>query len=1019
MPINPTPFALALFVIAGVTAEIAILSFHRPQQEGARSFGWMSAGMMAWSFFYAWELLAPTYAYKLTFAKLEYIGISTIPYFWFIFAMEYSGYKNCLTKTIKSLLSVIPIITLGLAFTNELNFFIWKGIHLDPNGYPGLFISSHGFWFWVHITYTYLMILGGLAPLLINFFQSSAIVRKQLSLIILGATISLATNLIYIINPWNVYGLDFTPFGFAASSVLTFIGFFRLKFFRLTPIASVTVLENLRDAAIILDDKMRVVDLNATARNWWGLGNGTVGSDAQTALPALAALWDNWRAGQFSQRIRIKENGEERFFDASLLELYGVNKTVTGWVALIRDVTREQSLISIELRYARQMEILNSITKIALEEKEFDQLLDSLAEHLGELLDADGSYITLWDDEKQQTIPVTSDTKMRGDYRKLVIEQGEITLTASVLREKRILVVEDVHNTPYMSQRIAAQFPTKSMMALPLIADGRKLGAALIGFNKRHTFNEREVALGEQAAAQLALALNKSQLLEKLSRRLGQLSLLQQVSERLVNSLDEKKIHQIAIQAIADIFGYDEVAISYATADNRLELVAIGGQKDYGFERGFRQDIGQGIMGHVAKTSKPYFTPNVEHDDFYYHPQGQGIGAAIGVPMHYEEKLIGVVYIQNAAPNSIIEDDIPVLETLANHLASALQNARLFADVHDHLTTANSLQSISQVVTSSLELEKIFATAVALLQENYGFNHVSIYQLEGDTLRLGAQVGYPADLAIHEIRITSGVTGRAIRTRQTQFLPSVKDDPSFLRASHEVQSEICVPLLKDNIVQGVLNVESTELRPLTAKDVELLEAFARPVAMAMDNARLHARVKSLALTDGLTSLINRRAFDQYLETEIARAARYMHTTSLIIIDIDSFKNYNDLHGHPAGDERLKAIAGILSENVRHPDIAARYGGEEFAVILPHTDKTGALVMAERLRVAAASQSPENIPSPGHPVSGYTISLGVASFPQDGKTPNELLLAADNAELRAKRMGKNQTSAAPILEKTNS
>lgn len=1012
------PFALALFVIAGVTAEIAILSFHRPQQTGARSFGWMNVGMMTWSFFYALELLASSFATKLIFAKLQYIGISLIPFFWFVFAMEFNGRKDWLTRTRRVALFIIPAVAIGLAFTNEFHFLIWQEIAIDPREYPSLSISAHGYGFWVLITYTYLMFLGGMAPVFINFYQSPAIVRKQLRLMIVGALAPLATNIIYIIRPWDLCGLDFTPFGFAISSVLTFVGFFRLNYFRLTPVASATVLENLRDAAIILDDKMRVVDCNATARDWWRLDNTSIGREAQTVLPILAALWDNWSAGRFSQRISLKENGDERFFDASLLELYGSTKSVTGWVALIRDVTREQSLLSIELRYARQMEILNSITKIALEEKEFDQLLDALAEHLGELLDADESYITLWDDEKQQTIPMTSDSKMREAYKKLVVEQGEITLTASVLREKRILAVEDVHNTPYMSPRIAAQFPTKSMMALPLIADGRKLGAALIGFNQPHVFNEREVALGEQAAAQLALALNKAQLLEKLSRRVGQLSLLQQVSERLVKSLDEKEIYQIAIQAIGDIFGYDETAISLATGDNQLELVAIGGLKDYGFERGFRQEIGQGIMGHVAKTSKPYYTASVEQDDFYYHPEGQGVGAALGVPMRYEDKLIGVIYIQNATPNSIVEADIPVLETLANHLASALQNARLFADVRDHLIAANSLQFISQIITSSLDLEKIFSTVVTLLQENYGYNHVSIYQLEGDVLRLGAQVGCPADLAIHEIRITSGVAGRAIRTRQIQFLPNVKDDPSFLRASHEVQSEICVPLVKDKIVLGVLNVESTELRPLTQKDVDLLDAFARPVAMAVDNARLHARVKSLALTDGLTGLINRRAFDQHLETEIVRAARYAQTISLIILDIDSFKVYNDLHGHPAGDERLKAIAGILAENVRHPDIAARYGGEEFAVILPHTDKTGALVMAERLRIAAAYQSSDNIPSPGHPVAGYTISLGVATFPHDGKTSKELLLAADNAELHAKRLGKNQTSSATMAEKSH-
>jgi diguanylate cyclase (GGDEF)-like protein len=167
----------------------------------------------------------------------------------------------------------------------------------------------------------------------------------------------------------------------------------------------------------------------------------------------------------------------------------------------------------------------------------------------------------------------------------------------------------------------------------------------------------------------------------------------------------------------------------------------------------------------------------------------------------------------------------------------------------------------------------------------------------------------------------------------------------------------------------------------------------------------------------MTGLFNRRAFDQFLETEISRAERYEHVLSLIIIDMDSFKEYNDTYGHPAGDERLKAIADILVENMRDPDSAARYGGEEFAVILPHTTKEGAVSLAERLRKSAEAQAPTK--PVGHSyVSGYTISLGVATFPNDGMTAAALLHAADHAEITAKRLGKNRVCTANSLENPN-
>ncbi len=184
--------------------------------------------------------------------------------------------------------------------------------------------------------------------------------------------------------------------------------------------------------------------------------------------------------------------------------------------------------------------------------------------------------------------------------------------------------------------------------------------------------------------------------------------------------------------------------------------------------------------------------------------------------------------------------------------------------------------------------------------------------------------------------------------------------------------------------------------------------------MAIDNARLHAKVTSLALTDSMTGLFNRRAFDQFLETELSRAERYGHVLSLIFIDLDSFKEFNDRYGHPAGDERLKAIATILRENMRDPDAAARYGGEEFAIILPHTAKDGAMALAERLRESAEDQAPGE-PTINAYIAGYTISLGVATFPYDGITASSLLRAADSAEMNAKRLGKNRVCAAETSE----
>ena len=209
--------------------------------------------------------------------------------------------------------------------------------------------------------------------------------------------------------------------------------------------------------------------------------------------------------------------------------------------------------------------------------------------------------------------------------------------------------------------------------------------------------------------------------------------------------------------------------------------------------------------------------------------------------------------------------------------------------------------------------------------------------------------------------------------------------------------------------------KSNEKQRWTENDVNFLNALAGSIAVAIDNARLHAEVKIMAMTDVVSGLANRRAFDEILEAEMTRASRYTQPISLIILDLDSFKEYNDKWGHPAGDVRLREIADLLRANVREPDIAARYGGEEFAMILPNTPKSGAVRLAERLRRSAESSAPYR--NDNHsPISGYTISLGVATFPDDATSVEELLLAADNAELMAKRLGKNRVYAANTSDK---
>jgi diguanylate cyclase (GGDEF)-like protein len=182
--------------------------------------------------------------------------------------------------------------------------------------------------------------------------------------------------------------------------------------------------------------------------------------------------------------------------------------------------------------------------------------------------------------------------------------------------------------------------------------------------------------------------------------------------------------------------------------------------------------------------------------------------------------------------------------------------------------------------------------------------------------------------------------------------------------------------------------------------VSRLRAGRLELANANETLRQKNReLELLSVTDGLTGLTNHRALMQRLNEEGVRSRRNERAFSVIMADVDHFKQYNDQFGHPEGDQVLKAMASILKDSTRTVDCVARYGGEEFAVVLPETDITGALEVAERIR--------SRVERTEFPKRKITLSIGVAEFPRDATTPGEIVVVADEALYVAKRQGRNQ------------
>ena len=218
---------------------------------------------------------------------------------------------------------------------------------------------------------------------------------------------------------------------------------------------------------------------------------------------------------------------------------------------------------------------------------------------------------------------------------------------------------------------------------------------------------------------------------------------------------------------------------------------------------------------------------------------------------------------------------------------------------------------------------------------------------------------------------------------------------------------VTIPLkAKDKVLGAILVDNIFNKKPITKSDVKMLTMFANHAGLAVENSRLYEETVYLANTDWLTRLWNYGKFQHNLSMELEKAKLNETNVSLVMIDVDNFKNYNDTLGHMKGDEALKKIAAILQGKSRKFDIVARYGGEEFAIVMPNTSKDNARFFAERLRNEVEKVFIEE--SAISPDQRITISCGISGYPEDANTKDELISRADLALYEAKQTGKNKT-----------
>ena len=355
-------------------------------------------------------------------------------------------------------------------------------------------------------------------------------------------------------------------------------------------------------------------------------------------------------------------------------------------------------------------------------------------------------------------------------------------------------------------------------------------------------------------------------------------------------------------------------------------------------------------------------------------------------------------------------EDINYSERIINNTAASIEKEYLQDQLRKREQELSLINQLAGVISSSLNIEEVYDAFVSELKGVIEVDYTAIALVEGADIYFAAvstQVGSAWQTG-QKIPMPGTATEWIYLNRKPFYEHDLAQSKRFWTDEEHIKrgirSILYLPLVNKGEVIGVLIIGSKRATAYSPEQTIVLEHLASQIAAPIENSRLFTKAEEIARVDGITELFNRRHFDERMREEIARHSRYGDTLSLLMIDLDSFKKYNDTFGHLAGDRLLVHAARLVKAATRSSDLAFRYGGDEFAIILPNSSTMDAFNVAERMREDFALEMS------GRQL-GITLSIGVASWPGDGTTLDEICYAADMALYYAKRTGQNRTSIA--------
>lgn len=379
----------------------------------------------------------------------------------------------------------------------------------------------------------------------------------------------------------------------------------------------------------------------------------------------------------------------------------------------------------------------------------------------------------------------------------------------------------------------------------------------------------------------------------------------------------------------------------------------------------------------------------------------------IFMPLISRDRLIAILVLGKKQSGRYSLEDFNIIEDVTGRVAVSLEKEYLREQLREREEELSVINKSSAILSSSLDIQEIFGPFIEELKKVIDVHWASIVLIEDtDLCCVALSSPYGAAYQVGDRLPMEGTGTGWVVTQKKVFVETDLAQERYFQTGENfykqgLRTMVYLPLLSKGKVIGSFIVASKKPNAFSKRNMKLLEQLASQIAMPLENAQLYAQAEQKARIDELTKLLNRRSLDEMIDSEISRHSRYGGVFSLAILDLDSFKAYNDNYGHLSGDKLLRQIGNIIEGAIRNADNAFRYGGDEFAILLPQTTIDAAIQVTERVRKKIAKDVNAGKIT-------VTASIGLASWPDDGISHTDIIAAADVTLYRAKRDGGNRS-----------